>query len=52
METSGRIPNYFARDSVDELQVICPEVGVDNKDGNKKRKRDDDATNVVAVIPA
>ena len=47
VETSGRIPNYFARDSVDELQVICPEVGVDNKDGNKKRKRDDDATNVV-----
>ena len=43
VETSGCIPNFFARDTVDEVQVMCnPEAHQDDDDGNKKRKRDDD----------
>jgi len=47
IEVSGYTPNYFARDTVDELQVICQNKdgapSDDNNDGsNKKRKRDDD----------
>ena len=50
IEVSGYTPNYFARDTVDELQVVCqnfkdgaPSVLCEaNADGsNKKRKRDD-----------
>ena len=41
------IPNYFARDTVDELQVMCnPKAHQDDDDGNKKRKRDDDDDDV------
>ena len=39
VESSCSIPNFFARDTVDELQVMCnPEA----HQGNNKRKRDDD----------
>jgi len=46
IEVSGYTPNYFARDTVDELQVICQNKdgapSDDNNDGsNKKRKRSD-----------
>ena len=49
IEVSGYTPNYFARDTVDELQVLCLRKSKDgapsddNDDGsNKKRKRDND----------
>ena len=49
VNVSGYVPNYFARDSVDELQVQCFEGACsDDQDNNssdngtKKRKRDDD----------
>jgi len=47
IKVSGYTPNYFARDTVDELQVLClrdgaPSEDDSNDDGsNKKRKRDD-----------
>lgn len=40
--TTGVIPNYFARDAVDGLEVKCPNWNGGGEDSTKKRKRGDD----------